>query len=320
MRRSSTISFAARLLVLVLLFEVNLFAASAHAADPAAIQKQMDQTAADYSRIESERAVSIDKMAKLEHDLADADVVTKQKAVALKARVAYLYKTGGLGDLLQGLIISNDLSGFMRRIELLELAGNRDTRLVEGLKITQRRADLLKAGLAATIARQKVLGDQLAEKAQQLRAQFQGAKSAQRVTRYGNFDSFTLPIIGPVAFTNTWGAPRPGGRRHKGTDVMAPCGAPVVAVTNGTISDMHSGGLGGIMSWVRAPNGDVFFYAHLSRYAPSAHQGKSVTTGELIGFNGNTGDARGGACHVHFEWHPGGGAAVNSYPLLAAVR
>ena len=290
------------------------------AADPAAIQKQLNQTAADYARIETELALTSDKLVKLEKDLNEADRVTLEKSKLLKARVAYLYKSGGVGDLLDGLIVANDLSTFLRKVELLELAGSKDSRIVEGLQLTKSRADTIRDDLKSTLARQKSLASQLQSKAQQLRGQFKGAQGAAKVARFGAFDSFTLPILGPVAFTNTWGAPRPGGRRHKGTDVMAPCGAPVVAVTNGTISDMHSGGLGGIMSWVRARNGDVFFYAHLRSYAPSAHIGKSVTTGELIGYNGNTGDARGGACHVHFEWHPGGGAAINSYPILAAVR
>ena len=101
---------------------------------------------------------------------------------------------------------------------------------------------------------------------------------------------------------------------------MAACGAPVVAVTGGVISNLSAGGNGGIMLYLRARNGDVFFYAHLRGYAGGISSGSGVDAGELIAYNGNTGNARGGPCHVHFEWHPGGGGPVNPYPLLAAVR
>jgi murein DD-endopeptidase MepM/ murein hydrolase activator NlpD len=101
---------------------------------------------------------------------------------------------------------------------------------------------------------------------------------------------------------------------------MASCGAPVVAVTDGTIFNLHAGGNGGIMAYLRAGNGDVFFYSHLKGYAPGISNGSRVTVGQKIGTNGNTGNARGGPCHVHFEWHKGGGRAVNPYPLLNAAR
>lgn len=143
---------------------------------------------------------------------------------------------------------------------------------------------------------------------------------AKKVVSAGRFAQFSLPISGSVGFADTWGAPRSGGRRHQGTDVMAPCGAPVVAVTDGVISRLMSGGSGGIMAYLKAPNGDQFFYAHLQGYAAGLSQGKRVAAGDLIGSNGRTGNASGGPCHVHFEWHPGGGAPVNPYPLLSSAR
>lgn len=101
---------------------------------------------------------------------------------------------------------------------------------------------------------------------------------------------------------------------------MAPCGAPVLAVTDGVISRLDTSANGGLMVYLRAGNGDQFMYAHLRNFAPGTSQGKRVSTGELIAYNGNSGNARGGPCHVHFEWHPGGGRPVNPYPLLASAR
>lgn len=143
--------------------------------------------------------------------------------------------------------------------------------------------------------------------------------AAARVSSAGRFAKFTLPVT-PAGFADTWGAPRSGGRRHQGTDVMSPCGAPVIAVTDGSIQRLASSGAGGTSLYLRASNGDVFFYAHLRSYAPGISGGKSVSAGQVIGSNGNTGNARGGPCHVHFEWHPSGGRPVNPYPLLASAR
>ena len=308
---------AAVLLIATLLFGAFAFPASA-APDPAAIQDKLNKTAEEYGRLEAELAKNEARTQKLEKDLAEADRIVETKAAVFKERAWVMYKSGGIGTILEGLLTADDMQGFIKRVQMLELMGQSDSKLVEELKITKSRAGLIREQLDATRTHQSRVLQQLANQRRQLELQFKGAKAAARVSKYGDFDSFTLPVS-PSAFANTWGAPRSGGRRHKGTDLMAPCGAPVVAVTNGVITDMHSGGAGGIMLWMRASNGDIFFYVHLRGYTNGSHVGKSVTTGELIAYNGNTGNARGGACHVHFEWHPGGGAPVNPYFLLKAA-
>lgn len=313
--------FSARATVCVMSAVIMLMSpAVALSADPAAIQDQLNRTAAEYGRLQSQLAITESKITKLENDLKRADSVISQKNVMMRERAGYLYKHGGAGTYLEGLLFAPDIRVFLKRLQLLELMGDKDSKLVEGLRMTQARAGILREELEATRRRQKGLADQLRSKQRQLQAQFKGAQGAAKVGRFGKFDSFTLPIAGPLAFANTWGAPRSGGRRHKGTDVMAPCGAPVIAVTNGTIQNLDSGGNGGTMLYLKASNGDVFFYAHLRGYSAGTSVGKRVSTGDLIAYNGNTGNARGGPCHIHFEWHPGGGAPANPYPLLAAVR
>jgi murein DD-endopeptidase MepM/ murein hydrolase activator NlpD len=122
-----------------------------------------------------------------------------------------------------------------------------------------------------------------------------------------------------VTFTDTWGAARSGGRSHQGVDMIAARGTPAVAVEAGTIAQMSNSSLGGITLWLAGSSGDSFYYAHLDGYALGLSSGQSVGVGEVIAYVGNTGNAQYTVPHLHFEWHPGGGGAVNPYPLAAEL-
>ena len=122
--------------------------------------------------------------------------------------------------------------------------------------------------------------------------------------------AWLCPVAGPNAFGDTWGAPRSGGRTHKGVDMMSPFGTPVIAVVAGSVT-MRTNTLGGNTIWLAGSDGNAYYYAHLSSWEGSA---RSVSAGEVIGYVGHTGDTT--ANHLHFEIHPGGGAAVNPYPTV----
>jgi murein DD-endopeptidase MepM/ murein hydrolase activator NlpD len=129
-----------------------------------------------------------------------------------------------------------------------------------------------------------------------------------------------FPLVGEHTYYDDFGEPR-GQGPHQGNDLMAPRNTPVVAVADGTIDRLTrtETGLGGIWIWLRDQVGNTYFYAHLDHIADGLQAGDRVAVGQTIGFVGNTGDARYGATHLHFEIHPGGGAAISPYGDLRLV-
>lgn len=131
-----------------------------------------------------------------------------------------------------------------------------------------------------------------------------------------------LPMQGPCWFSDSWGAPRGDGRRHTGVDLFAEPRSYVYAVVDGTLTRRawdQPGRRAGNAWWLTAADGSgtYYFYAHLADFAPDLSVGSRVQAGQIIGFMGNTGNS--GFPHLHFEIHPGGGAAVNPYPLVAQL-
>jgi len=114
-----------------------------------------------------------------------------------------------------------------------------------------------------------------------------------------------------VTFADTWGAPRSGGRRHEGTDIIGPIGLPIYAVKDG-FAEPRTEELGGHTLWLSAVDGNKYYYGHLDHYGKLGN----VKAGDLIAYMGQTGNARFSVSHLHFGIYPAGGAAVNPYPTL----
>jgi murein DD-endopeptidase MepM/ murein hydrolase activator NlpD len=127
---------------------------------------------------------------------------------------------------------------------------------------------------------------------------------------------FICPVAGPTYFLNTWGAPRSGGRTHKGVDMMGSRGTPLVAVGSGVVRKSY-GSLGGNIIWLYADHGVNYFYAHLDGYPSGLADGQWVQQGQVVGYMGDTGNPAPGAFHLHFGIYPGGFTAVNPYPTVA---
>jgi murein DD-endopeptidase MepM/ murein hydrolase activator NlpD len=123
------------------------------------------------------------------------------------------------------------------------------------------------------------------------------------------------PVDRPRRYVDDFGDARYGGgfHRHQGIDIMAPGGTPIRTPFDGRTKESTSWA-GGLGVYVYGKRGFVF-NAHLSKLGK---QGK-VKTGDVIGYVGNSGNARGGSTHDHFEWHPGGGPAVDAFRLLNAA-
>ena len=138
------------------------------------------------------------------------------------------------------------------------------------------------------------------------------------------------PVAGPHSFTDTFGAPRDGGRRrHAGIDIFAGKGVPVVAVADGVIEEVSEKYLAGQYVIVRHDDGWRSKYLHLdddnpgtddglaTGYATGVEVGVRVTPGTVLGFVGDSGNAESTVPHLHFGLFQPNGLPVNPYPALA---
>lgn len=119
-------------------------------------------------------------------------------------------------------------------------------------------------------------------------------------------------------FTDTFGAPRPGGRRHLGVDMFARHGAPVYSPADGRM-EAGRDRLGGLVVRIWADDGTYWYLAHLS--STRSHGSDRVAAGEVVGHNGNSGNAAGTPPHLHLQQHPAGRGTrpVNPTPTVARI-
>jgi murein DD-endopeptidase MepM/ murein hydrolase activator NlpD len=123
---------------------------------------------------------------------------------------------------------------------------------------------------------------------------------------------WACPVPGST-FRNDWGNPRSGGRTHQGTDMFAAMGAVILAPVSGTVRQ-HNGGLGGLSFYLDGVDGVEYYGAHLSALTRTG----AVLAGQEIARVGDSGNARGGSPHLHFEIHPSKKTRTNPYATLAS--
>jgi peptidoglycan LD-endopeptidase LytH len=190
------------------------------------------------------------------------------------------------------------------------------------LEKAERQKEIVYDKLAEAEALREELEDQLAAEQAAAEAAAEAAAIAASGGSGGSGSGSIATVSGEAlqacpapgtSFTDTFGAPRSGGRTHAGVDMMGGYGTPVYAALPGTVSHSSSS-LGGNQAYVHSSGGTYTFYAHLQGFSDASG---SVSAGTLIGYIGDTGNAA-GTPHLHFEYHPGG-VLVNPTPYVAAV-
>jgi peptidoglycan LD-endopeptidase LytH len=316
-------------------------------------ENQMQQLQADLDasseRVEQLRSqefrlqTRINDVEKQRSDLKEENYQLTKDVVA---RAQELYMSGGSGAV-EALLAAEDFGDFADRAEMLarvaeeegdvfvqlernngELAQLEKQLAADSKALAGTRAELedenaeLQGKLASVTDDYKDLKAQIArERAAEAAAE---AAAQQTSTNSGgsspvvptvSTNGKTCPVAGPVSFIDSWGYPRSGGRSHQGVDMMAGYGTPVVAIVSGTITYSGYGGSAGNWQILSGSDGNAYWYMHNQE---NLVNGGSVRAGQQIATVGDTGNAA-GTPHLHFEFHPGGGSAVNPYPLVASL-
>lgn len=123
----------------------------------------------------------------------------------------------------------------------------------------------------------------------------------------GQGEPWLCPVEGRIWYSDSWGHPRPGGRAHRGTDLFAHRGTPVLAAVGGILK-YANGKVAGNAFYLTGDDGNVYYGAHLDKLEVGPGR---VERGAHIGTVGSTGNAEGLTPHLHFEIHVGGKEPVN---------
>lgn len=126
--------------------------------------------------------------------------------------------------------------------------------------------------------------------------------TAESLRRANGDAGLVIPVAGvrTEELKDTYGAARSGGRAHKGVDIFAASGTPVLAAAEGVIVKRDSNAVGGISLYERGMDGrTIYYYAHLKAWRPGIKEGDLVRQGDVIGYVGSTGNVS-GSPHLHF--------------------
>jgi len=303
-----------------------------------ALRAELQEATAELQAAEAALARATDQLDYDKGQLEAADRQHRGARAALAGQAAAMYRSGGLA--IADALLDRDPSLVPGRVEMATVLVSRNAELIEDAQVTgdayrsvlgrvtrghERAKELHDQARAAVAKLESGLEEAQAVEARLVRLE-QRRKAATKVAPTpppGGGGGGSVSASGkacilerPYSYIDSWGAARSGGRRHQGTDVMAPHGARVFAFVNGVVSRESSSTNGGIQLYLQGDNGVEYFYAHLSGYAVST--GTRVRAGQLVAYNGQTGNARYTAPHTHFEVHIGG-SPVNPYPHLKPV-
>lgn len=266
---------------------------------------QMENVGSDISVVQAQQAA------------LDAQLSEVQESINKRAAEAY---RSGPANLLDVVMRTQSYRQFTSMVSLLEAVATYDSAIVETVTGLKDETARLQAELDAKQAEQAAVLATLEQRQQQMEISLEalGREYESVQQRLSDAESgFKFPVRAPFSFVDTFGAPRSGHRKHEGTDIFAARGTPLYAVVDGIIEDKGVNGLGGNKLWLRSPgDGWRYYYAHLSGFANGISNGTRVSKGQVIGYVGNTGNARTTPPHVHFEAHPPSQGPANPYPIL----
>jgi murein DD-endopeptidase MepM/ murein hydrolase activator NlpD len=295
-----------------------------------ALRAELQEATAELQDTEARLAEATDRLA---FDRGQLRVARRQLATtrtAVAGQVAAMYRSGGL--LVASALLERDPEGVPDRIELATVLVSRQAQTIEDAQVAESSYQATLGRVTEGYQHAKALRDRARRAVKRLEAGLEEAQAVQKrlasltprpaqapaapAAAPASGGGIACILARPYSYVDTWGAARSSGRTHQGTDVMAPYGAQVYAYTAGVVSRESTSANGGLQLYLQGDNGVEYFYAHLSRYAVPA--GTRVRAGQLIAYNGNTGNAQYTAPHVHFEVHPGGpgSAPVNPYPYV----
>jgi len=296
---------------------LNAEVAKVAAARAAALQR-IEALTAEVAFIEARMAT----LGSEQRQRAARLVLAKERLKKMAVARYVASPTAGLNDVLE----AQSFTEVARRLAMLGAVAASDRRRIVEHDAAERDASAEVAGLVGQVDQARAAlaaaNAALAQADADLAATTGELAAAQARTALVA-GGFLFPVAGRHSYADTFGAPRMFGTAfahlHQGTDIFALSGTPLVAVERGVLIKVGVAGLGGMRLWLVGASGTRYYYAHLSGFAPGAADGKVVEAGEVVGYVGNTGNAISTPSHLHFEVHPGGGAAVNPYPLLRIV-
>ena len=298
-----------------------------------AAQKRANQAAARLSKAQTALAKAQKEITELESQTAITQKTVDSLGTQVRQMAVAQYVSGNQVDTWIG---GSDPSAAARGRAMLRYVSLGRTDAVAGFRVARDDLAANQEALAQRLAEQRKvvagLRKEEAKVAAELRtlaaaqkayeARLAAARRAASTRRSSRNDlpagtilgsgEWVCPVQGPRAFSNDFGDPRSGGRRHQGNDIMAPRGTPAVAPVAGSARG-HNSSLGGISYYLVGDDGNTYFGTHLDRL--SGNTGR-VKAGEVLGYVGSTGNASASSPHLHFEIHPGGGRAVNPYATL----
>lgn len=290
-----------------------------------AAQAALGAVQADLAARSAHLAGLHDRLDVLDRDVRGAVEAAAAARRALRDHAVAAYMVGPVEDQLL-LLRSTDAVDMGVARSYVEVVADSRQRLVLDYRAKSAGLSAEHAQLAASLGE---ADSELAEKSAELPGAFDAVLGASRelaayeAGAHAYVAGFVFPVAGEVEFIDSWGFPRMMGTSsahwHQGSDIFAPAGTPLVAAEDGVLDRVGTASLGGIKLWVIGDSGNAYYYAHLSAFAEGVAEGKRIRAGEVIGFVGDTGNARGTSPHLHFEVHPGGVGPVNPYPLLKAA-